>query len=61
MIVALRYEEMSRNGSEVGEGEGVALVDPILKQGGCAAPGEFELENLVPKVVGSCGRRFVEC
>lgn len=51
MAVAFGFQKLYGDASKFRERELVAVVDPILKQGGGAAPGRFQLENLALEVV----------
>lgn len=46
MIEALGFQELDGNAAELGDGDLVALADPILNHGGCGPARTFELGNL---------------
>lgn len=63
VAIALGFQKLSGDASKFWERELVAVVDPILKQGGGAASGGFQLENLALEIVLAdarlCERRWV--
>lgn len=60
-MIALIFQEFSGNASKFRERELMALVQMVLKQGGGVPSGEFQFQNIAPKVVlaagTSCKRR----